>query len=155
MRELWLLRHAEAAPARFGEPDALRALTPHGEQQARGVGDWLTDQSQAADSVLCSSARRARSTATLALAALPSAPTTWLDSILGATSGDLLALLEQHGHGERVLLIGHNPGLQYLLATLCPGLPPHHGMSPATLACVELDGPAEPGRGRLITLRTP
>jgi len=156
MRELWLLRHAEAAPAHVGEADELRALTPRGEQQARDVGQWLADQGRVPDSVMCSSARRARSTATLALATLRSPPAiTWLDTILGATPGDLLALLEQHGQGECVLLIGHNPGLQYLLAILCPGLPPHQGMSPATLACIELPGPAEPGRGRLVTLRTP
>lgn len=156
MQELWLLRHAEAVPASFGEPDELRALTPHGQQQARAVGDWLAGQGRVPDSVVCSSARRARSTAALALAALPSAPAiTWLDTILGAMPGDLLALLEQHGQGECVLLIGHNPGLQSLLAILCPGVPPHQGMSPATLACIELTGSAEPGRGRLLTLRTP
>ncbi|HET7266583.1 MAG TPA: histidine phosphatase family protein [Oleiagrimonas sp.] len=155
MHELWLLRHAEAAPAHFGDADADRALTPHGEQQARAVGHWLVEQGRVPDHVICSDARRARDTASLALAALPSPPTiTWQGTILGATPGDLLALLDEHGQGECVLLIGHNPGLQYLLTTLCPGLPPNQGMSPATLACIELDGPAEPGRGRLVTLRT-
>lgn len=152
MHELLLLRHAEAAS---GTPDSERPLTAHGEDQARAVGMWLTAQGITPDCVLCSSARRARTTAVLALAALPSSPpVAYLDDIYGAMPGKLLALLDQHASGERVLLVGHNPGLQYLVATLCPELPPYQGLSPASLAHIVLDGPAEPGRGRLVALRT-
>lgn len=36
---LLIMRHGEAAP---GRPDAERELTPHGEEEARRMGRWLT-----------------------------------------------------------------------------------------------------------------
>lgn len=152
MRELLLLRHAEAVS---GIPDSERPLTARGEHQARAVGEWLAAQAITLDCVLCSRALRARTTAALALAALATPPpVTCLEAVYGAMPGQLLALLDQHARGERVLLVGHNPGLQYLVATLCPNMPPHQSMSPATLARIVLDGPAEPGRGQLTCFRT-
>src|SRR5438309_1263952 len=41
LMRLYIVRHAEAAP---GSPDELRALTPHGHEQARELGRRLRDE---------------------------------------------------------------------------------------------------------------
>ena len=58
---LYLVRHAEAAP---GEPDELRALTPHGREQARELGALLAADSVRPQIVLTSPLLRARETDT-------------------------------------------------------------------------------------------
>lgn len=151
-----MLRHAEAAPAPAGSADHERALTPRGQAQARGVGAWLAAQSLRPDRVMCSSARRARATATQVLAAWTDAPpVTGCDAIYEATPGALLALLQRDGSDERVLLVGHNPGVQQLVLALCTTLPGPFNMAPATLARIVLDGPLAPGHGHLAAWRTP
>lgn len=156
MRELLVLRHAEAAAAAAGEDDRSRPLTPYGMTQARDVGTWLAGRQELCpDRVLCSSARRTRATAALVIAAwATSPPVTYLEAIYAAMPGELLALLSRHGTNDRVLLVGHNPGVQQLVTTLCPDVPPHHPMPPAALARIVLDGALEPGAGRLAMFRT-
>lgn len=155
MRELWLLRHAEALPTRHNGSDHERVLSPHGQAQARAVGHWLAALQLTPDSVLCSSAQRTRATADAVLDGLPTPPpVTYLEAIYAASAGELLALATRHGTGARVLLVGHNPGLQYLVMALCPQLPGFRGMPPATLARIALEGPAEPGHGHLLSTYT-
>ncbi|HEX7339500.1 MAG TPA: histidine phosphatase family protein [Rhodanobacteraceae bacterium] len=154
MRELWLLRHAEALPAGHGS-DLERALNAHGQAQAQAVGRQLSALRLVPDSVLCSPARRTRETAQAVIDALPAPPSiTFLDGIYDASAGELLALATQHGAGEHVLLVGHNPGLTYLAMALCPQAPGFRGMATATLARIALEGPAEPGHGRLLAIYT-
>jgi len=56
-----------------------------------------------------------------------------------------------------VLLVGHNPGMEQLLALLTEGRSAGaRGMSPAALAWIELaDDVLEPGHGRLRALWSP
>lgn len=158
MRELLLLRHAEAMDAAPDGRDIERPLSLHGEGQARAVGAWLASQDIAPDAVLCSAARRAEMTAAAVCAQLRAPPPQLLPAIYQATPGELLALVELHaGEAQCVLLVGHNPGLEQLLALLTEGRSAGgRGLAPATLARVELvDGLAEPGCGRLRALWSP
>lgn len=158
MRELLLLRHAEAMHAGPDGRDVERPLSVHGEAQARAVGAWLAEQGAEPDVVLCSSARRAQMTADAVCLALRTHAPRFLPAIYQATPGELLSLVENHAHGARqVLLVGHNPGFEQLLALLTEGRSAEaRGMSPATLAWIELDGDVlEPGHGRLRTLWSP
>ncbi|HVX05074.1 MAG TPA: histidine phosphatase family protein, partial [Rhodanobacteraceae bacterium] len=70
MRELLLLRHAEAMNAGPDGRDAERPLSVHGQAEARDVGIWLAGQGAQPDAVLCSPARRAQMTADAVCAAL-------------------------------------------------------------------------------------
>lgn len=158
MRELLLLRHAEAMHAGPDGRDVERPLSVHGESQARAVGAWLAAQGAAPDAVLCSPARRAQMTADAVYRALRTRAPHFLPAIYQATPGELLALVENHAAGARqVLLVGHNPGLEQLLALLTEGRSERaRGMSPATLAWLELaDDVLEPGRGRLHAIWSP
>ena len=61
-RTLLVLRHAKAEDTRPGSKDSQRRLTPDGERAALEVGDYLRTRGIAVDTVLCSSAVRARQT---------------------------------------------------------------------------------------------
>jgi phosphohistidine phosphatase len=61
-RTLLVLRHAQTEDMRPGSKDSERRLTPDGERHAEEVGDYLRSQGITVDTVLCSSAARARQT---------------------------------------------------------------------------------------------
>lgn len=158
VRELLLLRHAEAMSAGPDGRDTERPLSLHGEAQARAAGAWLAGQDALPEVVLCSSARRAQMTADAVGKALRMPDPHFLPAMYQATPGELLTLVEHHApQARRVLLIGHNPGLEQLLALLTEGRSASaRGMSPATIAWIELaDDTLEPGRGRLRQFWSP
>lgn len=158
MHELILLRHAEAQPATAGSDDRNRRLSGRGEQEARAAGSWLAARGIRPDRVLCSPSERTLATASLALAALPQAPAAEpADDIYNATPGELLALLDQHEDAGTVLLVGHNPGIERLVALLVEGRSDEfRGMPPAGLAVLHLSsGALEPGSARLDAFWSP
>ncbi|TBR35797.1 MULTISPECIES: SixA phosphatase family protein [Dyella] len=157
MHELILLRHAEAQPAQAGGDDMGRRLSGRGEQEAKEAGKWLASHGARPDRVLCSPSERTRATATLALQALKNAPGMQLaDEIYDATPGELLALLDQHGDAGTVMLVGHNPGIERLVALLVEGRSDEfRGMPPAGLAVLHLETPLEPGIARLDAFWSP
>jgi phosphohistidine phosphatase SixA len=158
MRELLLLRHAEAMHAGPDGRDVERPLSVHGEAQARAAGTWLAEQGAQPDAVLCSPARRAQMTVDAVRRTLRTRTPRFLPAIYQATPGELLSLVENHAPDTRqVLLIGHNPGMEQLLALLTEGRSAGaRGMSPAALAWIELaDDALAPGHGRLRELWSP
>jgi len=157
MHELILLRHAEAVPLEAGGEDRQRALSTHGEQEARAAGAWLARHGVSPDRVLCSPAQRTRDTARLALESLAGAPAPQLaEEIYDASPGELLALLDQHGDAGTVLLVGHNPGVERLVALLVEGRSDEfRGMPPGALAVLHLGPTLEPGNARLDAFWSP
>nr|WP_199041748.1 histidine phosphatase family protein [Dyella sp. ASV24] len=157
MHELILLRHAEAQPATSGANDQNRRLSGRGEQEAKAAGKWLASHGVKVDRVLCSPSERTRATAELALTAYGKAPATeFADDIYEATPGELLALLDQYGDAGTVMLVGHNPGIERLVALLVEGRSDEfRGMPPAGLAVLHLNGTLEPGNARLDAFWSP
>jgi phosphohistidine phosphatase len=119
MHRLHLLRHAKAS-SEEGLEDRERRLTRRGREAARRVGASLPAALGAIDLVLCSSARRTRETAELALADFIAQPRiAFEDELYLAGPGALLRRLRRLDEAENtVLVIGHNPGLHELAIML-------------------------------------
>ena len=122
MPELLILRHAKSDWS-TGETDFERPLNARGKRDAARMGKWLGDEDLLPDFLVSSPAKRARKTALKVARAMDFAETDihWEASIYEATVAQLLGVLRQcPSSARRVLLIGHNPGLEQLLASLCP-----------------------------------
>jgi phosphohistidine phosphatase len=99
---IWLLRHADAED---GSPDAERPLSATGERQARAAGIALAALGVTFDACLTSPRVRARDTARLVCEPLGIEPSE--ERVLRGGPFDPLDVAA--GHGESVLLVGHDP----------------------------------------------
>jgi phosphohistidine phosphatase len=157
MTTVYLLRHAHAEPAIPGQADSARPLSEHGQAEADAVGHHFATLACPVR-VLCSPARRTRETAERVLAVLGYIDTRHDPRIYEATPGDLIDVLDENAEAGCVLLVGHNPGLERLVALLSTGQSGlSRGMSPASLATLELpsEGSIEPGCARLTAFWSP
>lgn len=152
MRELILLRHAHAETASAGEADLDRPLSAEGLAEAEAAGKWLAEQKLVPDCVLCSPARRSRETLEAVLGVVGYVEQKIDDSIYEAQPGALIALADAHAEIDRLLLVGHNPGLEQLAALMHSGQSgDYRGMPPAGIAVLSMpkDVALEPGVARL------
>jgi phosphohistidine phosphatase len=138
MKTLLLLRHARPTPNSPTGCDFDRPLAAEGRADALLVGQFLRRKELAPATVVCSPAARARQTAEHALeAAQLAAPLLFRDRIYEASVEQLIEVVAEAGGDAGVLLVvGHNPGLQELVARLTGAAASMH---PATLARIDLD----------------
>ena len=148
MREIILLRHAHADPASTGQSDMDRPLSPEGLAEAEAAGRWLAEHKLVPDCVLCSPARRARETLEAVLGAVGYVDQRLDERIYEATSGTLAELADEHRDADRLLLVGHNPGMEHLAALMHSGQSgDYRGMPPGGIVVLSLPAQAsiEPG----------
>ena len=158
MRELILLRHAHAEPPVPGQADFDRPLSAEGLAEAEAVAAWLRDKALVPDRVLCSPSRRTRETLDAVIEAVGNLDKRLDAAIYEATPGTLAGLVDAHRDAERLLLVGHNPGLERLVALLSSGQSgDYRGMPPAAVAVLALPAEAEiePGIATLSTFWWP
>lgn len=138
MKSVLLMRHAKSSWANPGQDDHLRQLNGRGRRGAAALGHWVTDQDLVPDQVLCSDA--ARTQETWQRLALPGAAE--LDSVLyHAAPGALLRALRA-ATGDRVLVVGHNPGIAEAaerLAVTPPAHPRFAQYPTGATTCLEFD----------------
>jgi phosphohistidine phosphatase len=111
---IWLLRHGDAED---GSPDAQRPLTDKGRAQAQAAGAALAALGVELDACLTSPRLRAADTAQLACEPLGVEPQVEEALSGGAFDPEELAL----GHGDEVLLVGHEPDFSDAIARLTGG----------------------------------
>ena len=150
-REIILLRHAHAETATPGQDDSARPLSVRGEAEADAAGQWLKEHAATPQCVLCSSATRARETCERVLGVLGYADVRSDARIYEATPAALIRVLEEHAEAGSVLLVGHNPGLENLVALLTEGASDAgRGMPPAAVMWLTLPaGDIEPGNAEV------
>ncbi|MBI5462442.1 MAG: histidine phosphatase family protein [Gammaproteobacteria bacterium] len=142
--ELLLLRHAKSDWDQSCD-DFDRPLNARGRHDAPRIGRWLREHDMLPDRVLSSPAHRAAQTAQAVCAQLgyPAERIVWDKRLYLAALETLLDILaEQTDHPQRLLLIGHNPGLEDLLEYLVQTPPRQHNgklLTTATLAHVQMD----------------
>ena len=120
-RILLVLRHAKAEDTRPGSRDSERRLTPDGERDAQQVGDYLREQGITIDTVLCSSAVRARQTFELLKLddQLDPDRVEIADRFYNAGGDTLInAVRELSSDCHVALLVGHAPGAPSLVHEL-------------------------------------
>lgn len=121
-RQLLILRHAKSAWDAAVANDFDRPLSKRGKHDAPRIGGWLRRQGLVPDLVVSSPAKRARKTTTKVCQELgiPKQEIRWDARIYEATTDTLLAVLSEcRADAQTVMLVGHNPGLEDLLAYLC------------------------------------
>jgi phosphohistidine phosphatase len=119
MLTLFLLRHAKSAWDDPSLGDFDRPLAPRGERAAPAMADYMRTAGLRPDLVLCSAARRTRDTWALMAGTLGEPRTTYLDELYEANTAKLRARIrDTKTDARRLMLIGHNPGLQSLAINL-------------------------------------
>jgi phosphohistidine phosphatase len=181
-RWLILLRHAKSDWPDV--PDRDRPLAKRGRRDAPRIGRWLDEHGYQPDVVVVSDAARTRQTWDLVAPELGGSPAVHFEPRVYAASALTLLYLAQElpARYRTALLIGHNPGLSELVASLAG--PPESttaagppGSDRATGPAVKDNGPRAaislptaavavfeftgdwpsltPGHARLINLTTP
>ena len=109
--DLILWRHAEAVD---GTPDMARKLTAKGEKQAREMAQWLRPRLPKYTRIIVSPAQRTLQTAK----ALTEEFEILRDLAPGASPTAILAAAQWPDRADAVLVVGHQPGLGMVAATL-------------------------------------
>ena len=118
MKTLFLLRHAQAAPAQ-GHSDYERVLTAHGQDQAAALGRAMRQRALQPDMVYCSSARRTRQTLGGLASGLEEIKTHYAEEIYCAPAHTLLHMIQGvEDDLSSLLLVAHNPGIYELAVML-------------------------------------
>ena len=120
MKILYLLRHAKSSWNDASLRDFDRPLNERGRKAAPLIGKHLATENLNEPSLICSPALRTRETAELVLqeANLNIQPR-FDKRIYEASLRDLLQVISEIDDDKQVaILIGHNPGLEELLASL-------------------------------------
>lgn len=121
MLNLMLLRHAKSSWAETGQADLDRPLNERGKRAAVAVGRYMASNGLVPQLVLCSPARRARETWTLAAGELKAIPAILIAAeIYDFSDGKALMECLRHkaGAAQSILLVGHNPSIAGLAKTL-------------------------------------
>ncbi len=116
-QELYLLRHARAAPWSFGIDDFERVLDERGRAHMHALAGWVSEHLAPPGIILCSPAERTRETLSHVATAWPGSKnlTHFRPEIYEASPGTLQGLVsEALAITHPVLLVGHNPGLELL-----------------------------------------
>ncbi len=159
MKTLLILRHAKSSWKQPGLADHDRPLNRRGNRDAPRVGRLLRRQALTPDLIVSSTAERARVTAAQVAEGAGYGGPVELDRQLYLADPEAIVDVVRGlgGEASRVLVVGHNPGLQELVARLTGK---DEVLPTAALAQIELPiaGWAElrtSSRGRLAALWRP
>jgi phosphohistidine phosphatase len=137
MKTLLLLRHAKSSWKKVGLPDHERPLNKRGKKEAPLVGKYLLANNLVPDQILSSTARRAHDTAQAVAetSGFDGEVELYQDLYMSDTPNYIDILRCMPDQANRVLVVGHNPDVEDLLALLTDV---REHMAPATLAVIDL-----------------
>ncbi len=141
MKTLLLMRHAKSSWQDEGLADHDRPLNRRGQRDAPRMGQLLRHQQLLPDTIVCSTAQRAQTTARqVAEAAGYNGPVVLDERLYLATANEILhAVRRLAGAGQTVLVVGHNPGMEQLVSHFAGKTEP---FPTAALAQLQLEVPA-------------
>ena len=121
MKTLMLLRHAKSSWDDETLEDRERPLNKRGKKTAPLMGHLIRDQELVPELIASSMALRAKDTAEAAAKACGySGAIAFTDALYLATAGEILRYAQEHTAEtlSRILLVGHNPGMEDLVNVL-------------------------------------
>ena len=138
-KQLLIMRHAKSSWKEIGQTDFERGLNNRGRRVAPQMGQYLVDQGAVPDKIISSSASRAALTTELVAeaAGVADADVQYVKYLYHAPADEYLEALERFD-GENVLrlmMVGHNPGLEELIYRLAKA---HEPMPTAAIARFDL-----------------
>jgi phosphohistidine phosphatase len=139
MKTLLLLRHAKSSWKDDTITDHERPLNKRGKKTAPLMGHLLRDNQLVPELIVSSTAVRARTTAQAAAEACGyPGEVTLTDELYLATAGEILRYAQERTEDTlgRVMLVGHNPGMEEVVNMLSGRREP---FPTAALAVFELD----------------
>ena len=154
MLRLLLLRHAKSSWAESGLDDRQRPLNKRGKEAAPVVGRHLRRMKWSPDLVICSPAERTRRTLDLVLDAAGIAPDVIYDEAVydfGDGSSLLDVIRARGGKARTLMIVGHNPSMEFLAIRLARTGPPdaiaaiRRKFPTAGLAVFDVDAPSWSG----------
>lgn len=117
LQRLYLLRHAQALPARVEQFDFDRVLSEKGRNEAEKIGEIIKTNYQLPDCILLSPSKRTRETAEY-INLFEKSDLILVDALYEGSTKDYLDAISEAERFSNLLLIGHNPAifavLQYL-----------------------------------------
>ncbi len=138
MKTLLILRHAKSSWKFPDLSDHDRPLNRQGKRDAPRMGKTLKERGLVPDLVISSTATRAKDTASaVAKHSGYKGKRIRFESLYAAEPGAYLAVLrELTDNYQRVLIVGHNPGVEELIELLTGEI---HMVPTCTLAQIEFD----------------
>lgn len=140
MRQLFIVRHAQAEAGEAAQTDFERALTTQGRTEALLLGQFILCEKFLPQRILVSPAKRARDTFAQINAALK-LPYEEQAEIYNAEFGRLLELIKETKEDiQSVMIVGHNPGMHALAAYLSHSGGKLDEFPPASLCVLDFKG---------------
>jgi len=168
MKRLTLLRHAKSGWDDPVSRDFDRPLNERGKRASETIGRWLRDQKIGFDHIAASPAVRVVETLDhVAIGYGETMAPVWDKRAYLASSASLLDIVHEAPDGcERMLLAGHNPGLEDLILSLVPDQAGDDARDAveekyptASLAEIDFDvdhwSQIKPGTGKLVYFKRP
>ena len=117
MKTLLVFRHAKSSRQDATLDDHDRPLSKRGQKTAPLMGKWIAEQDAVPELILSSTAKRAKSTAKKAAKAMGYEGEIHYDQSLYLAPPDayLQAVRSYANTQTRVMIVGHNPGLEALI----------------------------------------
>ncbi|MFC1936368.1 histidine phosphatase family protein [Chloroflexota bacterium] len=138
MKTLLLMRHAKSSWKDISLSDHQRPLNKRGQRDAPRMGSFIAQEDLAPDTILCSTAKRARLTAELFLETCSfDGEVVYSDSLYHASPSTYLDVLESlSSEIESAMIVGHNPEMDYFLDYYCSY---NDHMTTANIAYIQFD----------------
>ncbi len=140
MKKLTIIRHAKAERPEAYATDFERPLSARGQRDATLMGELLDRLAPPVEWWISSPALRTRQTTELMLAEYEGGPTPfWEPTLYEATAETLLEVIANIPQDiEHAVLVGHNTGVEEVVAGLVTGVPTRLNFRMPTAALVHM-----------------
>jgi len=159
-KQLIILRHGKSDWHSGAATDHERPLNERGRDDAGRVGQWLGNNGYRPDQVACSTAARTRETIDLVIEAAGWGilEIEFEDSLYLASESTIMDIIADSLRTcDRLMVVGHNPGMDYVLLGFCPDVTEslnHKLMTTAAFAIFEFND-SDLAKPELVEFRRP